>query len=65
MILKQMSLFWHLALALQPTTEARGLLTTSSKSAEAEALITDHVLKFSYVYGFFRFFIYLIMLINL
>ena len=56
MILKQMSFFRHLALALQSTTEARGLLTTSRKSAEAETLITDNVLKFSYVYGFCSFF---------
>ena len=55
MILKQMSLCLHLALALQPTTEARGLLTTPRKSAEAETLIIDHVLKFSYVYGFCSF----------
>ena len=56
LILKQMSLFWHLALALQTKTEARGLLTTSWKSAEAENLIIDHVLKFSYVYRFCSFF---------
>ena len=39
MILKQMSLFWDLALALQPITEARGCLTPLRKSAKAETLI--------------------------
>ena len=47
MILKQMSLLWDLALALQPTTEARGCLTPLRKSAKAGTLITDHALKFS------------------
>ena len=47
MILKQMSLFWDLALALQPTTEARGCLTPLRKSAKGESLILVHTLMFS------------------
>ena len=47
MILKQMSLFLDLALALQPTTEARGCLTPIGKSVKAETLILDHALMFS------------------
>ena len=45
MILKQMSLCLHLALALQPTTEARGCLIPLRESGKAETLIKDHVLK--------------------
>ena len=45
MILKQMSILWDLALALQPTIEARGCLTPLRQSAKAETLIIDHLLK--------------------
>ena len=65
MILKQRSLLWDLALALQTTTEARGCLTPLRKSAKAETLILDLALMFSLAYVFCSFcLLYLIMLID-
>ena len=47
MTLKQRSLLWDFALALQPTKEVRGCLIPLRESAKADALIKDHVLKFN------------------
>ena len=56
MILKQMSLLWYLALALQPTTYAQGCSSPFRKFAKAETLIKYHALKFSKVHVFCSFF---------
>ena len=61
-----MSLIWVLALALQPTTKARGCLIPITESVKAVTLVIDHVLEFNLIGVFFIVFsvFYPIMLID-
>ena len=62
-----MSLIWVLALALQPTTKARGCLIPITESVKAVTLVIDHVLEFNLVSVFLIVFFsvfYPIMLID-